>query len=68
VTGSSLSLRFDCSAPGCGWYAWVPVDGDPDGPAREVVVPGGRPVCPSCGCRTLPDWQLGPRLGLEAQA
>jgi hypothetical protein len=65
VTGR-LYLRFDCSTPGCAWSKWVEVDGDPDGPAREVRVPGGRPTCPACGCRSVPDWQGGPRLGVPA--
>ena len=57
-----LWLRFDCSTFDCGWSSWVEVYGDPDGRGREVIVSGGRPTCPVCGCRTLPDWMSGPRI------
>jgi hypothetical protein len=63
-----LWLAFGCSTPGCGWSAWVEVGGDPDGPARVVLVAGGRPTCPECGCRTLPDWLRGPVLAEEEPA
>jgi len=61
-----LYLRFDCTTPDCDWFAWVEVEGDPDGPAREVLVRGGRPTCPTCGCRTIPDWWSGARMEAPA--
>jgi hypothetical protein len=61
-----LFLRFDCTTPTCSWSAWVEVDGDPDGAAREVRVPGGRPTCPICACRSVPDWMSGPRMEAPA--
>jgi hypothetical protein len=60
-----LFLRFDCSTPWCDWSTWVEALGDADGRAREVWVPGGRPTCPECGCRTIPDWISGPRMGMS---
>lgn len=59
-------LRFVCTTPGCSWSAWVPALFDADGRGRDAEIPGGRPTCAACGCRTVPDWLSGPRLPLEA--
>jgi hypothetical protein len=56
-------LRFDCSTPDCSWSAWVAAVFDPDGGGREATIRAPRPTCPVCGCRTVPDWLEGPRLG-----
>ena len=62
-------LRFVCTTPGCSWSAWVPARFDPDGPGREATIRSAdRPTCPLCGCRCVPDWLEGPRLGAGGEA